>query len=205
MHHPVRGEILMNIVQDYKRSLMDFPNSLVVANCKMLATHDLYTMQHCENVGLMAKNIANVMNLDLCFRKKSYLAGLVHDIGKGYIDYNLLNKKGSLTAEEISIFRKHSQWGYYTLRGFDGLSDIAEYVLCHHERWDGKGYPFRLAGKEIPLISQILSVVDAWDAMTNNRSYRSALAKEEAIYELKNGRGSQFSPDAVDAFLYLLD
>ena len=96
----------------------------------------------------------------------------------------------------------HPVWGYEALNK-GSLNNIANYVLHHHEKWDGSGYPDGLSGREIPLISQILCVADAWDAMTSDRSYRLALSEEKALTELKDNKGTQFSPKVVEAFLEL--
>ncbi len=191
----------MNLIINKKRALLAYSKNIIFANFEMLATHDKYTKKHSQNVALTAKKIAREMNLNNYLVEKTYLADLVHDIGKGFILPDLLNKKSKLTGEELSIIQKHPQWGYYNLKQIDDLSEIANFILYHHERWDGTGYPNKLSGNQILLVSQILSVVDAWDAMTTDRSYRSALSKDKVIAELINGSGSQFSPQIIEVFL----
>jgi len=100
--------------------------------------------------------------------------------------------------------KKHPEVGFRIAQATSELVPIAKYILCHHERWDGKGYPQGLIGEKMPLLSRILAVVDAFDAMTNDRSYRVAMTKEEAIEEIRRGSGTQFDPDITQLFLNLI-
>jgi len=100
--------------------------------------------------------------------------------------------------------RRHCEIGYRIARSTPELAHIADYILTHHERWDGKGYPQGLAGKQIPLLSRILAVADSYDAMVNDRYYRKALSQETAINEIKKGSGTQFDPEIVEIFLKVL-
>lgn len=176
---------------------------IIISIVKMLDIHDEYTKNHSQNVAEIASKIAKNMGLDEEYIEKIYLAGVVHDIGKVLIPTEILNKKGLLTNEEFELIKKHPYWGYETLQSSSELNDIAKFVLHHHERWDGKGYPTGIAQDDIPLASQILSVADSWDAMISDRSYRMAMSEEKAIKELIKNRGTQFSPKVVDAFLSL--
>ena len=132
--------------------------------------------------------------------QKTYWAGLVHDIGKILIPKEILNKPSSLSPEEYAVIQEHPALGYTMLTKAERLEGIAPFVLHHHERWDGRGYPNCLQGNDIPLISRILSVADAWDAMTSSRSYRQALSEDIARREILLGRETQFDPQVVDAF-----
>ncbi len=129
---------------------------------------------------------------------------LLHDIGKVGIPLEILNKPGRLTDAEWKVLRTHVEKGYQIAMSSDELKEIAPMILYHHERWDGRGYPEGLSGNSIPLLSRIISVVDAYDAMVNNRSYRRALSPEEAMKELLDGEGSQFDPFLVHEFLEML-
>lgn len=129
---------------------------------------------------------------------------LLHDIGKITIPLEILNKPGKLTDQEWASLRTHAQKGCDIARSSDELKCIAEMVLCHHERWDGKGYPHGLAGKKIPILSRIIAVVDAYDAMVNDRSYRKALSPEAAQAEIRDNAGTQFDPDLAREFLEML-
>lgn len=177
-------------------------NSLIPLN-NLLAIHDNYTKKHNENVANLAKKIAIKMKLKREEIKKTYLTGLFHDLGKILISKSILNKKGRLNQTEFLEIKKHPRWGYNILKNSFELHEIAEYVLYHHERWDGAGYPAGLRKNEIPLISQIIAAADSWDAMTHDRSYRRALTRDAALLELKNKRGEQFSPVVIDSFLKL--
>jgi HD-GYP domain-containing protein (c-di-GMP phosphodiesterase class II) len=146
-----------------------------------------------KKIGLNQKEISN-----------GYWAGMVHDVGKLLISKRILTKNGSLTDQEYLKIKKHPEWAYRTLKKSEQLEDIAEYVLYHHERWDGNGYPEEIEGDDIPIISRILTVVDAWDAMRSDRSYRNALTKEMAIEELRLNKGTQFDGEVVDVFLEVI-
>lgn|GEM_PF-1156032 len=129
----------------------------------------------------------------------------VHDLGEVAISDSILNKKGPLTDEEWEIIKKHSEKGYRIALSSPDLAGIADLILKHHERWDGKGYPLGLKGKEIPLLCRILSVADAFDAMTSKRPYNMVKSVEEALSEIKRNAGTQFDPEIVEVFLSLFD
>jgi HD-GYP domain-containing protein (c-di-GMP phosphodiesterase class II) len=128
------------------------------------------------------------------------LCGLVHDIGKIGLPPGLLEKPGALTPEERVQMEDHSAIGERILANVEDYSEIAVIVRHHHERWDGAGYPDGLSGSEIPMISRVLAVADAYDAMTSDRPYRAALPSGEARRRLQEGAGTQFDADVVAAF-----
>ena len=130
---------------------------------------------------------------------------LLHDIGKIGIPLEILNKPGRLTPEEWEVLKSHTEKGYQIAISSWELRDIADMILYHHERWDGKGYPKGLEGEDIPLLSRIISVVDSYDAMVNNRSYRRAISTEEAKAEMRRCSGTQFDPNLTEEFLKMLD
>ncbi|MGB9814056.1 MAG: PAS domain S-box protein [Thermovenabulum sp.] len=129
----------------------------------------------------------------------------VHDLGEVAISDSILNKKGPLTDGEWEIIKQHSEKGYRIALSSPDLAGIADLILKHHERWDGKGYPLGLKGKEIPLLCRILSVADAFDAMTSKRPYNMVKSVEEALSEIKRNAGTQFDPEIVEVFLSLFD
>lgn len=117
------------------------------------------------------------------------------------MDEGILNKNGKLTEQEMDEIRKHPEIGYRILSTVNEMSEMAEYVLAHHERWDGFGYPKGLKGEEIPKQSLIIAIADSYDAMISERSYRKALSKEYAISELKKCAGTQFNAEYVEVFV----
>lgn len=183
----------------------DIELNLIKVFSKMLIIHDEYTKDHSSEVARLGKLLASSLELPDRKIKEAYWAGIVHDIGKIEVPREILNKTSRLTDEEYKMIKKHPYTGYMALKDLEKLEDISKYVLYHHERWDGSGYPEGLESNSIPLVSQILSVVDAWDAMTSKRSYRNALSRKVAYEEIKNNIGSQFSPVVAREFLSLID
>jgi len=155
---------------------------------------------HSENVAIICKQIGEAMEFDYDEIKEIELAGLMHDIGKISIKESLLDKPGKLTEAEYSEVKRHPESSYQILKSVDSYSTLAEYALSHHERWDGKGYPRGLKGEEIPIISRIISVADAFEAMTADRTYRKAMDNDIALAELKRGAGTQFDENIVKIF-----
>jgi HD-GYP domain-containing protein (c-di-GMP phosphodiesterase class II) len=129
----------------------------------------------------------------------------LHDIGKVAILDNILNKKESLTKREWEIIKRHPEIGYRIAMSSNQLSSIAEYILTVHEHWDGSGYPQGLKGEKIPLLSRIIALVDAYVVMRENRPYRKARSRKEAIKEIKRCSGTQFDPKLVDIFLKITE
>ncbi|MDD4838268.1 MAG: diguanylate cyclase, partial [Synergistaceae bacterium] len=156
---------------------------------------------HSNRVSSICEAIASKMNMGQEAVKKMKIAGLIHDIGKIGVDERILNKPGSLTFEERGYIERHPEIGWRLLSSTDEFSELAKYVLSHHENWDGTGYPNGIKGEAIPLEARIISVADAYDAMTSVRSYRDKLSKEEAVNELRRCSGTQFDPEIVDVFL----
>lgn len=188
----------------YDKLQSTFTKELISSIIKILEIYDVYTKGHSENVANLSLLIAEEMGLSEETALDSYWAGMVHDIGKLLVPVQILNKKGKLEDFEYELIKKHPVWSSKALADSETLKHISNYVLYHHEHWDGGGYPEGLAKDEIPLVSQIIAVADAWDAMTSDRSYRDSLSKEEALKEIKTNRGSQFSPEAADAFLRII-
>jgi diguanylate cyclase (GGDEF)-like protein/PAS domain S-box-containing protein len=156
---------------------------------------------HTERVSQYSEAIAKAMGLSEQAVNDIKSAGVLHDIGKIIIPPEILNKPGRLTDEEYAIVKRHSETGYQILKSSDEYAKLAEYVLYHHERWDGSGYPQGLKGEEIPLQSRIISVADAYEAMTAIRPYQITQTKEAATAELLRCAGTQFDPRIVDVFV----
>lgn len=160
--------------------------------------------QHSERVSTISQIIGKAMGLSETEINKLKALGLLHDIGKIAIEERVLNKPEELTEAEWKEIKRHPDIGYRILKSSTEMSELAEYVLAHHERFDGSGYPRGLKTEEIPLLSRIVSVADAYDAMTSDRSYRKALDKRSALDELIKNKGRQFDPQIVDAFVCFL-
>lgn len=163
------------------------------------------TREHAERLKKWGVDIAKKLSLSMREIDEISILALLHDIGKVGIREEVLKKPSALTDEEWEEMKKHSAIGCRIAQNTAELLSVAEYILSHHERWDGKGYPRGLKGEEIPLLSRIIAVVDAYDAMTSDRPYRRALTHEEAVAELKNNAGTQFDPEIVKIFLDILE
>lgn len=170
-----------------------------------LEAKDKYTLGHSIKVRKFSKLLAESLNLNKEEISNIEIAALLHDIGKIGIADSILNKKGSLTNEEFIEIKKHPITGEKILSSIKGLKKMLPLIRSHHERIDGKGYPDGLEDFEIPLGSKIIGIADAYDAMTSNRSYRTALDINEAINRLIQGKGTQFSSELVDKFIYILN
>lgn len=195
------SEIIKNLLKKHGKFQFDLMLSMI----KILEYYDKYTQGHSLRVAEISQKIAEELGLPQKDVLNAYWTGLVHDIGKVAISTNILNKEGRLTDEEYSIIKKHPIYGFEFLSTSDSLKDIAKFVLYHHERWDGKGYPEGLKGEDIPLISRIIAIADSWDAMTSKRAYREALSYEEALQEIVNNSGKQFDPNIVEVFLEIIE
>ena len=159
---------------------------------------------HTERVSTFCELIARNLSLKEKDAERAKQAGILHDIGKIAISPEILQKKGRLTDEEFEIVKKHTNLGYQILKSVDEYADLAEAVLYHHEWFDGSGYPEGLKGEEIPLLSRIISVADAYEAMTTDRPYQKSKSKEDAILELKKFTNTQFDPLIVNAFIEVI-
>lgn len=177
-----------------------FSRTLAVL-CDALESKDAYTADHAEEVASLALATARTLGVSAPRQRSLRYAALLHDIGKIGVRSELLTKPARLTAEEYREIQAHSEIGATLLERIPMLAEIAPMVRGVHERWDGGGYPDGLAGDAIPIESRIVSVCDAWHAMTSNRPYRGALSPADALSELTRCAGSQFDPDVVGAFV----
>jgi HD-GYP domain-containing protein (c-di-GMP phosphodiesterase class II) len=169
-----------------------------------LTLKDSYTSGHGVRVGEFAEHIARALDLEEHETAEIVLAATLHDIGKVGIPDSILLKKGALTSAEWSIVRRHPEFGWWSLRHIEEMERVGLMLLHHHEHFNGSGYPLGLAGSEIPLGARIISVADAFDAMTTDRSYRKAMPVQDAMEELMRCKGTQFDPLIVEAFLSAL-
>jgi len=157
--------------------------------------------RHSKRVSELCQRIGVAMGLSETEINKLKVSGLLHDIGKIAIEEQVLNKPGRLTDQEWNEIKRHPDIGYRILSSSLEMMEIVQYILFHHERFDGTGYPRGLKREEIPLLSRIIAVADAYDAMTNARTYKKALDKDAAIKELIQNKGTQFDPHIVDVFI----
>ncbi len=162
------------------------------------------TAEHEERLATLSKRIGSALELSDVQINELELLSTLHDIGKLSINDQILNKPGKLAEEEWAEIRKHPDIGYRIAQASPELMPIADYILCHHERWDGKGYPQGLSGGSIPLLSRIVSIVDAYDAMTQDRPYRKAMPEADAINEIKANAGTQFDPKLASLFVEVI-
>lgn len=165
---------------------------------------DSYTAGHTRRVAEYAVMIAKVMQVSTQQQDMLYESAIMHDIGKVSTPDTILLKPGKLTNQEFEIIQNHLTYGYEILRRIEAFKEHAEIMRNHHERYDGQGYPRGLKGDEIPLLSHILIVVDAFDAMTSGRTYQRRKSLDDALFELIQLKGKQFDPDVVDAAVPVL-
>jgi diguanylate cyclase (GGDEF)-like protein/PAS domain S-box-containing protein len=188
----------------YKKKLFERPSmrgKTVGAILNTLYEKNKREEKHSLRVSELCVSLGEVLGLSEQKIEELKSVGLLHDIGKIAIAENILNKPGKLTEIEKIEMNRHPEIGYRILRMTNDLSEIALYVLAHHERWDGKGYPRGLKGEDIPFASRIIAVADAYDAMTSVRSYRNTLPEKVVIEELHKNAGTQLDPNIVRIFV----
>jgi putative two-component system response regulator len=175
-------------------------DGVALALTAAIEARDLETGEHCMQLGTMGEQVARLMGLSEQERTTIRIGGYLHDVGKIAIADRVLLKPGPLTDAEYAEMQRHAEIGASIVQTHEAMSDIARIVRHHHERFDGAGYPARLAGEEIPLGARIISIADAFSAMTNDRVYRAKLPVEEAWAEIRRHAGSQFDPAIVEVF-----
>ena len=178
----------------FKRNLVEAIMNEVHEKSESEAEHSNRVSELCEQTGRALKMADRELSI---LKNAAYL----HDIGKITVDAKILNKQGRLTDLEWEEIKHHSEVGYRILSTVNGMAEIAEYVLSHHERWDGTGYPKGTKGTDIPLISRMIAITEAYEAMTSGRCYKSAITKEAAIVELRSNAGTQLDPELTELFI----
>lgn len=180
-------------------------SSLLDSLTQTLTESDYETEEHVERTKEMATRLGKALNLSDVELGKLALLAVLHDIGKIAIPHAILSKPGKLTESEWEVMKTHTEKGYRIASASKELQPIGEFILHHHERWDGGGYPGGLAKEEIPLLSRIITVVDSHDVMVHDRPYHKAMSHEAAVEELRRCSGAQFDPHLVDVFLEVLE
>ena len=182
--------------RDLKESFLSTVKTLAQA----LEAKDSYTRGHSERVTTYAVRLASRLDMSTVEVDRIQRLGMLHDVGKIALDRQILNKPGKLSSEDLELVRQHPSWGQSIIEPLKLSPWEMAIVRHHHERYDGKGYPDGLVGQAIPLPARIISVADAFDAMTSDRPYRNAMGLRDALAELERGAGSQFDPEVVKAF-----
>ncbi|RAK05049.1 diguanylate cyclase (GGDEF)-like protein [Halanaerobium saccharolyticum] len=191
----------------YKNKLSESKSSksnIVQGLINALAVKSSETKEHAVRMTNLAFEFGEKLALTESDQNRLSLLATLHDIGKINISEEILNKEDNLTAEEWEIVKKHTEQGYKIASSSDEFAAVAEEIFSHHEYWDGSGYPRNLEGKEIPFLARIISLVDAYDVMINDRPYSEAVSKEEALVEIKRCAGIQFDPELAAQFIEML-
>lgn len=190
--------------QMYRNKLLENKStrsSIILSLQKSLYEGNYETEEHVERMKLLSIKLGKSLNLDNDKISELGLLAILHDIGKIAISDTILLKPGKLTPEEWEEVKRHCEIGYRIAQTSPELTHIAKYILFHHERWDGKGYPRGLKGDEIPLLCRIIAVIDAYDVMTHCSIYKESLSHKEALDEILRCSGSQFDPEIVTKFI----
>ncbi len=202
--HAVMREAEENM---YHQKLLDgksYRNAIINTLLATLYEKSMETEEHSKRIDANCHSIGQTLHLSTKEMDELSLLAILHDIGKVGVNPDILKKPSSLTVSEWEEMKRHPEIGYRIVQATPELANVADFILSHHERWDGTGYPRGLKEDEIPLVCRILAVADAYDAMTNDRVYRHAKNNEEAVAELLNGAGAQFDPNIVQLFVQIL-
>lgn len=200
---------VLKIAEDrmYRNKLLEsqsIRSSFISSLEKTLWSRSHETQEHCQRLRHIALQLGRLIDLDDSEIDDLVLLATLHDIGKIAIPNNILDKPSSLSDDEWDSIKKHPEIGYRIALSSPEMAPIADAILAHHERWDGNGYPLSLQGYDIPKISRIVAIADAYDVMMNGRPYRQAVSQEEALAEIKRCAGTQFDPDIVIKFVKLM-
>jgi energy-coupling factor transport system substrate-specific component len=202
MRHRIQALLATTTLEE---QLAQMRNAVVCSLCQLIDLKDLNTGVHSTRLAEWSVRIAEQLGMNEDYQRDVELAALLHDIGKVGIPDAVLNKPGRLTEDEFKTMQKHPEFGWSILRLLPGLERVSLFVLHHHERVDGKGYPAGLTGHQIPLGSRIIFVMDAFDAMVSSRVYRKGLPLEEALRRVQNAAGTEFDREIVDHFAGIVE
>lgn len=188
-----------NLYRDLDRMFLGTLEAIVAA----IDAKDPYTRGHSQRVAWVSRELARAIGIGEPTLKQIHIAGLVHDVGKIGVPEAVLRKPGKLDQDEFAQIRMHPEIGWRILHDIPQFRGMLDGVLSHHERWDGRGYPHGLMGRQIPLIARIIAMADSFDAMSSNRTYRSKRPREAVFEEIRCGSGTQFDPDLIEPFMAL--
>ncbi|MGE5629314.1 MAG: HD domain-containing phosphohydrolase [Solirubrobacterales bacterium] len=202
----ISNQEIFKLAEDfmYKQKLYESPSmrgKTITAIIKTLNEKNKREEAHSHRVSAICADLAKALNLSDGEVEELRTVGLFHDIGKIAIEESILNKEGKLLPDEWEQIKRHPEIGYRILSTVNEMAEMAEYVLAHHEKWNGTGYPKGLKNEEIPFQSRIIAIADAFDAMTSERTYKNALTFEEAEKELERNAGIQFDPKLIEVFI----
>jgi len=209
MSRTIERESIVVIIREaeaamYRHKLLEtrsLRSSVVSSIISTLQERYIETNAHSERMKKLCRATGIALDMSDSMLDDLELLAALHDIGKISISDKIINKKSKLTNDEMKEMKRHTEIGYNITQSTIEFQRISEYILAHHEKWDGSGYPRRFKGEEIPLLSRIIAVVDSFDAMTNDRPYRKALSEEYAINEIKECAGTQFDPNVARVFI----
>lgn len=188
----------IDMLEAQNRDLEDLNSNLVNSLVSAIEAKDKYTLGHSERVSAYAVDIAKKLNLPEKQVNEIKIAGMLHDVGKIGISDEILHKPAKLSKDEFEEMKRHPSIGTWILNTLNLSENTINAINYHHERFDGTGYPLGISGKDLPIETQIISLSDAYDAMTSERPYRDAMSPEEAIKEIKKNSQTQFNPQLVD-------
>lgn len=191
--------------EDRREKVERLSAEVILTLAKTIDAKDTYTNGHSERVAAYSREIAKRMGMSEQQQQEIYYMGLLHDIGKIGIPDAIINKTGKLTDEEYSMILKHPEVGEEILETISEIPDISIGAKYHHEKYDGTGYPDKVAGENIPIQARIIGIADAYDAMASKRSYRDVLPQQVVREEIAKGKGTQFAPECVDIMLQMID
>lgn len=206
-HSYMSNELILSqqdIMAEHTKS-QELIHQMLLSLSSTIDAKDEYTQGHSRRVAVYSTKIGTKLGMTHREIESLYRTAMLHDIGKIGVSDVVLRKNGKLTDAEYDIIKRHSVIGYDILRSITVMPEIANGCLHHHEKYDGSGYPDGLKGKDIPIFSRIIAVADSLDAMTSDRSYRSAMSMHEALDEIKRCKGTQFDPKIADIAIELIE
>lgn len=195
------GQALADVVREKMKKEPGVHMSILTSLLDSLRSSRFETEQHSLRIQRLSESIAGVLCLPQDEIENLKKLALFHDIGKLSVPSDIMEKPSKLNENEMRIIQRHVITGCKIAKVLPELAPIAREILCHHERWDGSGYPNGYSGEQIPYLSRIISVADTFDVITHDRPYKAALSVEEAVDEIKFNSGKQFDPKIVEAFL----